>query len=134
MRAFRLTPSDSTGARARIEEVKTHLQLPQPAPTDTTDDYGNFPRGAPIDGARMMHGESHGREREEERRSIKEVVRAITKLVETEGFEIWNLAAPKRICNRFVENLPMALQERLTRVEENDYTGLPIKEIENVFR
>ena len=133
LRAFRLTPSEMTGTRDRIEEVETHLHLPEPAPTDASDDDGNFPSGA-VNGSPMRHGESHGREEEEERRAIKAIASVITKIIAEEGFEIWNFAAPQRVCKRFVAQLPMALQERLTRVEEHDYTGLPIKEIENIFR
>ena len=132
LRAFRLTPSEMTGTRDRIEELETHLHLPKPAPTDTSDDDGNFPSGATAVSP-MRHGESHGRE-EEERRAIKAIASVITKLIAEEGFEIWNFAAPQRVCKRFVQQFPMALQERLTRVEEHDYTGLPIKEIENLFR
>ena len=134
LRAFRLTPSEMTGSRARIEEVETNLNLPDPAPTDVTDDDGNFPGRVARNGAPMMHGESHGRQQEEERRAIKEIVSAISKLMDAETYEIWNFAAPERVCKRFVQQLPMSLQERLTRVEECDYTGLPIKEIENLFR
>jgi protein required for attachment to host cells len=133
LRAFRLTPSEMTGSRARIEEIDTDLHLPKPAPTDVTDDDGNFPSGA-LNGAPMRHGESHGREQEEERRAIREIAHVIPKITAEEGFEIWNFAASPRVCKRFVQQLPMSLQERLTRVEEHDYTGLPIKEIENIFR
>lgn len=133
LRAFCLIPSDIGGSRLQIEEIKTGLHPPAPAPTDVTDDDGNFPSGF-VNGAHMRHGESHGRKQEEERREIKEIVRVITKLIVEEDFEIWNLAAPKRICKRLVEQLPLSLQELLTRVEEHDYTGLPMKKIENIFR
>ncbi|MGK0187164.1 MAG: hypothetical protein ACI9R3_002950, partial [Verrucomicrobiales bacterium] len=134
LRAFRLTPSEMIGSRDRIEELETDLEFPKPAPTDVADDDGNFPSGAATNGSLMQHGESHGRVQEEERRAIKEIVRVITELVNAEDYEIWNFAAPQSVCKRFVQQFPMLLQERLTRVKEHDYTGLPIKEIENVFR
>jgi hypothetical protein len=133
VRAFRLTPRDATGARAKIEELETSLQGLSPAPTEVTDDEGRFPSGLPQHVSPMRRGESHGRETEEERRSIREVAMAVSHMVEGEDCDIWNLAAPTRLCNRLVSELPLRLQERLTRVEQRDYTGLPLKEIERLF-
>ena len=125
LRAFRVVSAamESPNASSHFEELLVEFSPPSPAATDASDDDGNFPSGFTRGGAPMRHGESHGRQEEEERRNVEALAAAITDIVAAGPSAAWELAAPKRICKRVVESLSDNVRERLSRVEEADYTG-----------
>ncbi|MEM7384358.1 MAG: host attachment protein [Verrucomicrobiota bacterium] len=131
VRAFRLVPSEN-GGRSRIFEIETRLKPVSPAPTATTDEEGRFPAGSDASSIGMQRGEAHNRTLEEERRSIKEVTAEVKRIIQEEGGS-WELAVPSTIGNRIVEDLPGAVKKQLNRIENSDYTGLPLKAIEKIF-
>lgn len=68
-----------------------------------------------------------------ERQSIRHLAEAITRIVESEVFDVWNLAAPSSVCDQLLVHLPLCIKETLTRVDKSDCTTLGVNRIEELF-
>jgi hypothetical protein len=138
LRAFQVSQSDTT-----TEELNQIREIadeefdfgPQRISEITSDQAGRFQRDSRPG---IMRGESHrleshGLEVEEERRLISHLAERVGQLVQAEGADWWQLAAPKAINSRLVEKLDPAVRERLTGNEKHDLTKLPTLEVGRRF-
>ncbi len=82
----------------------------------------------------MKHGEAHGRKTEQEKRKLSNLAHTISKLVNEEDCDMWNLAIPAEQANQVINELPIDVQKKLTQLKEGDYTWLPVSEVESLFR
>lgn len=106
----------------------------RPDPTICSDQDGRFPGGSSIGySTSMKHGEAHGRKTEQEKRKLSNLAHTISKLVNEEDCDMWNLAIPAEQANQVINELPIDVQKKLTQLKEGDYTWLPHKEIQRLF-
>ncbi len=131
--AYRVISEEMPLEGHRIESIETHLHHLAPDPAEISDDDGRFPSGDLQYGTPMRHGEPHGRVLEKRRRLLDEMAAAICDIIDREEFDIWNLATPANLSNQLIERLPIHVQNKLTQVKKADYTGLPVKKIEQLF-
>lgn len=117
-----------------IEKINVDLQPSRPDPTICTDQDGRFPGGSSIGySTAMKHGEAHGRISEQKKRKLSDLAHTISKLVNDEDCEAWNLAIPAEQANQVINKLPIEVQQKLTQLKEGDYTWLPRKEVNRLF-
>ena len=132
--AYNLITNDLATPVTRIEPIDVNFNAPEPDPAGASDDDGCFPGGSNVGQAvAMKHGEPHGRKTEKKKRQLNHLARSITKLVEQEHCDIWNLAIPENRAKQVIEQLPIDVQQKLTQLKKGDYTWLPAKKIEHLF-
>ena len=81
----------------------------------------------------MIHGEAHCRKNEQKKRQLSDLAHTISKLVNEEECDMWNLTIPADQANQVIDKLPINVQQKLTQLKEGDYTWLPRKEVERLF-
>jgi hypothetical protein len=117
-----------------IEKINVDLDSSRPDPTICTDEDGRFPGGSSIGhSTAMKHGEAHGRKSEQKKRQLSDLAHTISKLVNDEDYDVWNLAIPADQANQVINKLPIEVQQKLTQLKEGDYTWLPRKEVQRLF-
>jgi hypothetical protein len=117
-----------------IEKINVNIETKQPDPTACSDEDGRFPGGSSIGhSTSMIHGEAHGRKNEQKKRQLSDLAHTISKLVNEEECDMWNLAIPADQANQVIDKLPINVQQKLTQLKEGDYTWLPRKEVERLF-
>lgn len=132
--AYSLSSDLILSPETTIKEIDINLKPTQPDPTYCPDDDGRFPSGSSIGYSRAMkQGESHGRKTEKKKRQISDLAHTISKLVNDEECDMWNLAIPAEQAHQVIDDLPIDVQQKLTQLKEGDYTWLPRKEVKRLF-
>lgn len=81
----------------------------------------------------MKHGEPHGRKTEKKKRQLKHLAKTIGDIVSEEDCDVWNLAMPANQAQQVIDQLPIDVQQKLTRLKKGDYTWLPADEVGELF-
>ena len=132
--AYNQLTDDLATPVTRIEQIKTNFKPPQPDPAGASDDDGCFP-GVSMTGqaTTMKHGEPHGRKTEKKKRQLKHLAKTIGDIVSEEDCDVWNLAMPANQAQQVIDQLPIDVQQKLTRLKKGDYTWLPADEVGELF-
>lgn len=137
VRVFRLE-KDSLEDKARwcASELESSPldEVPERIQDEVSDQAGGFARGnaSGVPGGRSS-GEEHNYQTEHEDRLIRGVAERISKIIDREKPNVWDLAAPQPICKRLQERLSSNAQECLKHVEGLDLTKETVKDIEKRF-
>jgi len=134
LRAYNVITDDLATPTTKIEALQVDYNPLAPDPTDTSDDDGCFPGGSTVGHAvTMKHREAHGRKTEKKKRQICNLARAITKIVEQEQCDLWNLAIPENNASKLIKELPISIQQKLTQLKKGDYTWLTADAVGELF-
>jgi hypothetical protein len=132
--AYNQITDDLATPATRIEKIDTGFTSLQPDPAGASDDDGCFP-GVSMAGqsTAMKHGEPHGRKTEKKKRELKNLAEMISHIVSEEDCDIWNLAIPGDQAQQVIDQLPIAVQQKLTKLKKGDFTWLPTDEVGGLF-
>lgn len=132
--AYNQITEDLPTPSTRIEKIDIGFSPLQPDPAGASDDDGCFP-GVSMTGqaTAMKHGEPHGRKTEKKKRQLKHLAKTIGDIVSEEDCDVWNLAMPANQAQQVIDQLPIDVQQKLTRLKKGDYTWLPADEVGELF-
>ncbi len=132
--AYSLSSDLLLSPNTAIEKINVRIEQHRPDPTNCSDNRGRFPDGSSIGySSTMIQGEAHSRKTEKKKRQLSDLALTISKLVNDEDCDMWNLAIPADQANQVINKLPIDVQQKLTQLKEGDYTWLPRKEVERLF-
>jgi len=133
-KAFRLE-DDRRNSTPRLESVDTfeNERADDRISRRVTDQAGQFRRAAPADVAAHIqgNGERHNIWLEEERRSLKEIARHISELLNDGEFESCYLAASEEINNAVVDHLT---PQARAKIEKNIHKNLVNAQRETILQ